>query len=44
MYRGKKDQCDKMKEIEDKIKHYPYLRYEENLLYINKQSSLDIAE
>jgi diaminopimelate decarboxylase len=33
-----------MKEIEDKIKNYPYLKYEENLLHINKKSSLDIAE
>ncbi|MHA1201173.1 MAG: diaminopimelate decarboxylase family protein [Candidatus Heimdallarchaeaceae archaeon] len=33
-----------MKEIEDKIKYYPYLKYEENLLHINKKSSLDIAE
>ena len=33
-----------MKEIEDKIEHFPYLKYEGDLLYINKKSSLDIVE
>ncbi|MHA1482868.1 MAG: hypothetical protein ACTSQA_05485 [Candidatus Heimdallarchaeaceae archaeon] len=33
-----------MKEIEEKIKHYPYLKYEENILHINEKSSLEIAE
>ena len=33
-----------MKEIKDKIKHYPYLKYEENLLHISKKSPLNISE
>ena len=33
-----------MREIEDSIKHFPYLKYENSILHINNVSTLDLAE